>query len=166
MRTVRYVIVLVVVGLVSSMCPVSAGAQSQTSDPYATVWVAGTAAVTIDGDLSDWAVLGVPQARLDYVTNNAVSSGSRDTTDLSATVRCFADANNLYVGVAVRDGTLVFGRRGFNRSWRDDAVLVSFYGGVSLRHLVNHSYEGLDGQLLVSVDEEGRTLIEGGGTHS
>jgi tetratricopeptide (TPR) repeat protein len=128
---------------------------------YESSWVQGSAAVVIDGDLSDWAGYKLPEVSLNYSKPALLPAGDADVGKFAATLRCFADSAYVYVGVAVNDSRPVFGRQPFNNSWRDDSVLISFYGNVSLRHLVNKKFHGTDGQILISADTKGRTIVEG-----
>ncbi|MCE5308559.1 MAG: tetratricopeptide repeat protein [Acidobacteriales bacterium] len=162
MRILRIVALCAVISAVLSAGQSAGVSENSIPGTYTTVWVPGTAGIEIDGDLSDWTAIGVTSAAIEYVTTNIVSSDGRTSGQTSAYVQCFADSDYVYVGVTVRDDHPVFGRQGFGRAWRDDAVGISFYGGISLRHLVDQKYQGSDGQIIVSADQRGGTLIEGG----
>ncbi len=59
----------------------------------------------------------------------AIKTGRpRDAADLSASFRCVADNENVYVGVSVTDDILNFGEEPIGRPFFDDCVELLFYG--------------------------------------
>jgi tetratricopeptide (TPR) repeat protein len=139
--------------------PHTLAGQSGAVDHYSALWLSGRAAITIDGHLSDWSALGIAASSLSVLPSPIATTA--DSPVLAASAQCFTDYSYLYVGINVKDRHLSFGRHGFNQAWMDDAVWIAFYGGTSLRHLVNQGYRGNDGQILLSADTFGRVTIDG-----
>jgi len=134
-------------------------AKAENSNKITTVWVDDTASMTVDGDLTDWESLNAPVYKIDQFNTGLRSTIADDEVDLSAVLQCFADRHYLYVAVTVTDETLVFGESSFGKLYNDDCI--QFYFDGDRRNVTAKIFDENDGQILVTLDDQGNTFIEG-----
>ena len=131
---------------------------------YKTYLMKNPAQINIDGNLSDWGELKVNVQSLD---NGCVRAGNEifqrpsSSSDLSANFRCFADLDNFYVAVVVKDDKLVFGRHKFGAAHLDDSVEVYFCGNPAFRK--STEYDSNDAEIRFSKNKKEKTYLEGMG---
>lgn len=131
--------------------------------------------ITIDGDLSDWEILGAGVENLDNIcqaVGKAKLLRPRSKADLSAKFRAVADPDNFYVAVEVNDDRLIFGESRFGEAHEDDSVEIYFdedrkvhsYSDSTENFNITHTdYDANDAEIRVSVDEAGNVQLEGMG---
>jgi hypothetical protein len=132
---------------------------SFAADIYRTKFVEGSALISIDGDLSDWGNINLPEVPINNLLMFQGTVPPRSVDDLSASFKCFADANYVYVAVIVTDDNVVIGNHEYGLGWNDDAVEVCFDG--DLKDISKPYFDINDGQVRVTADKNGVTLIEG-----
>jgi hypothetical protein len=132
--------------LLSSVPAVSSGMEAHNS-----VRIRGNASITIDGNLADWN--SAPVAPLRFVH-------PRDAGRF-AEVRFISDSASVYIGGEIHGGGGEAPARSAGLSARGGAIELIFYGGRSYSGLVNRSYRGIDGRLVITSDATGATILEG-----
>jgi hypothetical protein len=138
--------------------PVSASAPAppRIAAPYPVKAMAGKAAVTVDGNLAEWAGLG---AKVEPVRYGDLSNRTRfrdgkspEAKDLSLDFQCCADRNFVYFAVKVTDDTLRFGYSQFEDISWDDGIEFQFFGD---------GKPDYTGQISISAEKDGRLKLEG-----
>ncbi|HID95488.1 MAG TPA: hypothetical protein EYP53_05455 [Candidatus Latescibacteria bacterium] len=146
----------------------SFSAEADTSYTYKAVFLERKAPIVINGDLSDWEGLGVEAKPL---KNICTYGGGRrlsppiNQMDLSASFGCFADPDNFYVAVVVRDDKVIMGEEPFGRTHHDDSVEIYFDGDLVRRHQREGQtdYDANDAQIRCTKDKHGKVVLEGTG---
>ncbi len=105
-----------------------ASALCSAQETIETIYFDGIAPIALDGDLSDWDALNLQPIPITGVNPLSKPGRPRDAADLSASFRCVADNENVYVGVSVTDDILNFGEEPIGRPFFDDCVELLFYG--------------------------------------
>ncbi len=125
---------------------------SVSAEQYAAGRVHGHAPLTVDGDFSDWDELSLIPREISQINRVSETERPRDGADLSASFRCLADDENLYIAVGVTDDTLVFGEEPPGRPFWDDCVEFLFYGPATGTSAL---------KIWISRDKNGNVKIEG-----
>jgi len=119
-------------------------------ESYNSVCYEGTAPFLIDGDLSDWQLPGMEAVQLTFDSMNSPQK-PQDANDFSASFRCCADRDFVYVAVDVKDDVLVFGEEKMGKAFWDDSVLI---------HFPTPWKENFRSSIALSLDEQGNEKLE------
>ncbi|MCD6336543.1 MAG: hypothetical protein J7M27_14690 [Candidatus Latescibacteria bacterium] len=147
----------------------------EPSNTYVTRIINAPVSIVIDGDLSDWEGIEVPEEPLRHRCISAGKKGEKiappsSDADLSARFRCFVHKDTFYVAVSVSDDVLVFGEEPFGGRWQDDSVEIYFDGDLSVRQWEYGSdyseasnYDRNDAEIRIAKDRRGIVHLEGMG---
>lgn len=89
--------------------------------------IEGNASISVDGDFADWDGISVIPLPISYVNSLSQPGLPKSANDVSASFRCLADNDNIYIAVNVADDALIFGEESMGIPFLDDCVEVLFY---------------------------------------
>jgi hypothetical protein len=125
-----------------------------------------TAAITVDGYLTDWEYIGANRETLgNYITISndmieAIDIMPSSPDNLSTWFMCVADKNGVYVAIHVTDDIVVTDNHGFPDGWKDDSIDICFDG--DLKDLAGKTgFDANDGQVGVIGGKEGFKWMSG-----
>ncbi len=134
-------------------------------ETLSTVYVDGSAPMTIDGILDDWESLDIQTVPVtneigDTSKNPRSVITTRGKADLSFSFKCFADARYVYVALMVTDDDIIIGKHDFGEGWKDDSTTICFDG--DLQNISKSIFDANDGHIKVIGDTpDGVAYIEG-----
>ena len=112
--------------------------------------------ITVDGDTSEWKTVGAAPASLTKASKRSMSFVRRmqpgTPGELSATLRCSADDDYLYIAVDVIDDEKVFANEFFTDPWSSDFLEILFFGDKKT---------DFSGQLWITLDSDGSVIVTG-----
>lgn len=159
--------------LLPGICPAT-----EPSHSYVTRLITPPVPITIDGDLSDWKGIEIPEAALRQVCISPGKNAKKfaplsGNKDLSASFRCFVHKDTFYIAISVTDDSLVFGEGKFEEMYKDDSVEIYFDGDLAVRqsggtaeHIqrsLTSNYDQNDAEIRFSKDCQGVVHLEGMG---
>ncbi|MCK5525703.1 MAG: hypothetical protein KAJ05_01045 [Candidatus Latescibacteria bacterium] len=168
-----FILSTMILWLLSGICTAA-----EPPNAYVTRIINAPVSIAIDGDLSDWEGIEVPEEPL---RNRCISAGEKGQkfvllsgdADLSASLRCFVHEDIFYIAVSVTDDLLVFGEEQFGSRWQDDSVEIYFDGDLAVRQWEygsDHSetphtsnYDRNDAEIRIAKDRQGMVHLEGMG---
>jgi len=164
----RAITVSTILLLISGICTAT-----EPRNTYVTRVIYAPVSITVDGDLSDWEGIEVPEEPLLHSCIKKGFTPPSSDADLSASFRCFVHEDTFYIAVSVTDDTLVFGEERFGERYKDDSVEIYFDGDLAVRQpegipeytrgSFTTNYDRNDAEIRFSKDSRGMVPLEGMG---
>jgi len=130
-------------------------------ETFGTFLFNGNAPINIDGKLNDWKGMEIPEFGISKPLKcNIKLTLPENEKDFSASFRCFADKEYVYIAVRVIDDKIVLRSQTFGENWKDDNVTIYFDG--DSKDTSKLHYDSNDGQLsIVGSSSSGVKYIDG-----
>ncbi len=134
-------------------------------ETLSTVYVDGSAPMTIDGILDDWENIPVESvpvinqiADTPQNVRGVIQTGG--AADISYSFKCFADNRYVYFALMVTDDDVIIGNQVFGEGWKDDSTTIYFDG--DCQNIEKPYFDENDGNLkVIGAPPDGVSWIEG-----
>ncbi|MFC1539652.1 sugar-binding protein, partial [Candidatus Latescibacterota bacterium] len=134
-------------------------------ETLSTVYVDGSAPMTIDGILDDWEQIPIESVQVinqiaDTPKNIRGVIQTSGAADISYSFKCFADNRYVYFALMVTDDDVIIGNQVFGEGWKDDSTTIYFDG--DCQNIEKPYFDENDGNLkVIGAPPDGVSWIEG-----